>query len=666
MYKNVAQWIAIRKMVFEQGVSQRKASMDTGIHRVTIARFLKHKLPPQYYRQESIGPSKLGSYNDNLLEENIEVLLSRNYSLSYSPNLTTKCIFEKLRDEHGYKGSYWAVRKYMSRKRREGLWGMIGVDLIGQIRRAYFKQQRPIKEIVRLLSVSRTSVRKVIRGQEAEFRYEHFVQPVSKLGGWIEVLSEILEAETQLLRRVRRSTQRMFEELRGRGYDGAHDSVHRFVKTWLIEWSRVDPPAILDKGSMQIFRARQEPSGENWRPDKRFLERQAAQNWMHSLLQGLLSIEIIRGDVGLINGVEELLNHLYKGGLSRRNRAVCILADAHGIPKTTIQHFLGIQKITCRKYVEAYKTGGIEALYSRKRSSVRKAENEEIKALVFSTLHEPPSIHGVNRTTWKQDDLISVLTKKGTVVGRDVVRQITREAGFKWRKARIVLTSNDPDYREKLQHIQEVLQNLKADEAFFSIDEFGPFAVKMKGGRKLVGPAENFTVPQWQKSKGCLIMTAALELSRNQVTHFYSNKKNTDEMIKMVDILIKKYKGFHKLWLSWDAASWHISKKLGCHIKAVNVMAHITGSPIVDTAPLPAGAQFLNVIESVFSGLARGVIHNSDYKSVDEARAAIDRYFEERNENYQKFPQRAGKKIWGMEPTLASFSTANNCKDARY
>jgi hypothetical protein len=30
---------------------------------------------------------------------------------------------------------------------------MIGVDLIGQIRRAYFEHHRPIKEIVRTLSV---------------------------------------------------------------------------------------------------------------------------------------------------------------------------------------------------------------------------------------------------------------------------------------------------------------------------------------------------------------------------------------------------------------------------------------------------------------------------------------------------------------------------------
>jgi hypothetical protein len=59
------------------------------------------------------------------------------------------------------------------------------------------------------------------------------------LGEWVEVLTEILEKEAKLPRRERRSTQRLFEELRGRGYDGAYDSVHRFVKIWREERARV-------------------------------------------------------------------------------------------------------------------------------------------------------------------------------------------------------------------------------------------------------------------------------------------------------------------------------------------------------------------------------------------------------------------------------------------
>lgn len=116
---------------------------------------------------------------------------------------------------------------------------MVGVDLIGDIRRAYFEQRRPIKEIVRTLSVSRATVRRVIRSQKTAFNYERSVQPAPKLGEWVPALTEILEKEAKLARRERRSTQRLFEELRGHGYDGAHDSVHRFTKTWREERARV-------------------------------------------------------------------------------------------------------------------------------------------------------------------------------------------------------------------------------------------------------------------------------------------------------------------------------------------------------------------------------------------------------------------------------------------
>ena len=87
---------------------------------------------------------------------------------------------------------------------------------------------------------------------------------------------------------------------------------------------------------------------------------------------------------------------------------------------------------------------------------------------------------------------------------------------------------------------------------------------------------------------------------------------------------------------------------------------------MVETAPLPSSAQFLNVIESVFSGMARAIIHNSDYKTLDDAKAAVDRYFAERNAHFLQRPRRAGAKIWGREREVAAFSEANNCKDPRY
>lgn len=163
-----------------------------------------------------------------------------------------------------------------------------------------------------------------------------------------------------------------------------------------------------------------------------------------------------------------------------------------------------------------------------------------------------------------------------------------------------------------------------------------------------------------------MILTAALELSRNQVTHFYSKAKNTAEMIRMVDVLIKQYADASKLYISWDAASWHLSKELKKHIAGHNEKAEINKLPFVELAPLPASAQFLNLIESVFSGMARAIIHNSDYASTKAAMDAIDLYFKERNQHFLDNPKRAGNKIWRKERTGSEFSASNNCKEPAY
>src|SRR5208337_2336021 len=151
--------------------------------------------------------------------------------------------------------------------------------------------------------------------------------------------------------------------------------------------------------------------------------------------------------------------------------------------------------------------------------------------------------------------------------------------------------------------------NLKPDERFFSVDEFGPFTIKIRGGRSLVKIGEIKTVPQFQISKGALTVTAALELSENQVTHLYSKRKNTKEMLKLLDVLSEKYAGQSCIYFSWDAASWHASKKLSARVDEINSAeyrgAHHT--PTVRLAPLPSSAQFLNVIESVFSGMSRAI-----------------------------------------------------------
>lgn len=366
--------------------------------------------------------------------------------------------------------------------------------------------------------------------------------------------------------------------------------------------------------------------------------------------------------------------HIHKNArltpVLREELALRVLHDL--IPLSTAAAEFNVSSKTAAKWVHRFQQGGGASLFdrsSRPHRSPRKLSPErsddECKAFLVSTLHKPPSDFGINRSSWRIVDLHRILQEQGLPLSGARLARVMRSTGFKWRKARVVLTSNDPEYARKVRAIKEILVALKSDEAFFSIDEYGPFSIKKKGGRKRVGPGESYVVPQWQKSKGWLILTAALELATNQVTHFYSARKNTDEMIKMANLLRSQYADRQKIYLSWDAASWHVSRRLKVHLRKLNRSAH-GEYPIVKIAPLPAGAQFLNVIESVFSGLARAVVHNSDYQSVEEATKAIDRYLEARNSYFRVQPTRAGQKIWQLEPGRCEFSEANNCKDPLY
>ena len=137
-------------------------------------------------------------------------------------------------------------------------------------------------------------------------------------------------------------------------------------------------------------------------------------------------------------------------------------------------------------------------------------------------------------------------------------------------------------------------------------------------------------------------------------------------MIRLLKRLTVTYKNEHRLYASWDSASWHASKSLYEAVDEFNSDAYRVRrpmTPLVELMPLPSGAQFLNVIELVFSGMARAIFHNSDYKTVDECKEAIDRYFRERNCAFLEHPMRAGNKIWGKERVQPVFREENNCKD---
>ncbi len=112
------------------------------------------------------------------------------------------------------------------------------MDIIAEIRRRHFVSGETISSIALSLNLSRPTVRKHLHSK-AEPVYERQVQPEPKLGDFKTQLIEWLETDTKLPKNQRRTAQRLFEGLVDTGYQGAYDSIQRFVKQWKIDHKRV-------------------------------------------------------------------------------------------------------------------------------------------------------------------------------------------------------------------------------------------------------------------------------------------------------------------------------------------------------------------------------------------------------------------------------------------
>ncbi len=565
------------------------------------------------------------------------------------------------------------------------------------VRQSKSRQRASEGQVVLQLSIPRKTLQKMVKATQPPGKHKQLDRPLP-LGPWIPIIDRIVKENEIRPISMQVSPRAIWQYLcKEHDFRGSFSMVNTYVRqARSIAALDVNPVRDLPESSLSAPRlATKSPPAiagkvieSSLRRGNRELEHLAIAEmvyrtdpfrrngetqdqsfeWMRDILQKTIPFDAIANEIANVPlpELKLLVSTSTEEELPMRNKAIAVLGHLRGIAHIATCSFLNISNGTYFRYWRLFKQGGTKMLFAKRTRSDKKSVKESNQKAVFALLHSPPSAHGINRTTWRMEDLRLVLAKEGPPMCADTIRTIIKEAGWKWRHARVVLTSNDPEYRVKVDAIKKILSELKPDEAFFSIDEFGPFAIKRKGGVKRVAPDESYAVPQWQKSKGWLILTAALELSRNQVTHFYSRKKNTEEMIKMADTLRQQYRSCSTIYLSWDAASWHISKDLMAHLDKINQQATEEGFPVVKTAPLPACAQFLNVIESVFSGMAKAIIHNSNYPSVEAAMDAIDRYYKNRNDYFAGHPKKAGKKIWGMERVPSLFAEDQNCKDPLY
>jgi len=349
-----------------------------------------------------------------------------------------------------------------------------------------------------------------------------------------------------------------------------------------------------------------------------------------------------------LTGEEKQALEGYRAGTHKnhRARAVIILLANENRSLQEVVRISGKSRGTVYRCLRTFRKKGLPAIETRVNEVGRERIWQERKTRVIDILHGSPSLHGINRTTWTLEGIRQAYNHlHGETLPMGALKSIIKKSGYTWRHARKVLTSPDPAYQEKVRQLLETLQHLKAGEAFFFIDEAGPWRVKKYGGKALTPPGVTRVIPEVQESKGTVYLIYALEALTNQVIWRFIGGKTAGAVVGLLEMLRERYRGCSRVCLTWDALSSHSSKVVASWIEDANAK----DGPRFEVYPLPSNAQFLNVVESTFSNTRRAVIHNSDYASADEMRDAISRYLEERNAYYIDNPKRAGSKIWDKE-----------------
>ncbi|KVS08434.1 helix-turn-helix domain-containing protein [Burkholderia vietnamiensis] len=107
---------------------------------------------------------------------------------------------------------------------------MITVGMLAKIRRMYFREKVPLREIARRMGLSRNTVRTWLKQPEAaKPKYPKRVSP-SVVDEWAGQLEEWLRTDSHRPKRDRRTARFMFEAIRTQGFSGSYTRVSEFAR----------------------------------------------------------------------------------------------------------------------------------------------------------------------------------------------------------------------------------------------------------------------------------------------------------------------------------------------------------------------------------------------------------------------------------------------------
>jgi len=267
-----------------------------------------------------------------------------------------------------------------------------------QIRRRILEQGAPKRRVSAETGINRKTINKMLAHEQPP-GYRRRRSRYPKLAPHIPTIDRLLNDNDSLPLAVNMTIQDIVRHLRREErFAGSYDSVWNYIRRRAHDdenaWARaydlivhLPKPRALDliqrlsRGRPPSFASAQlrpfireaacprMPPAQSGRKGQRLLHIE----WMRQLLQKKSNQDALHQELGDIPDLSILLQHLHNGGLSKRNRAMVVLALRRKIPIRTICAFLGVSKAFVRKYRDMFDSKGAELVFAPKPNRTEKS-----------------------------------------------------------------------------------------------------------------------------------------------------------------------------------------------------------------------------------------------------------------------------------------------------
>jgi transposase len=324
-------------------------------------------------------------------------------------------------------------------------------------------------------------------------------------------------------------------------------------------------------------------------------------------------------------------------------RAKVLLGYAEGTSITDLQRQIGLSRPAIYRCIDKALAAGVRMGLKDTYHRPHEPEiSDEAKAWVVSIACTKPKDHGLAAELWSISALARFVSQHSEAAGfprlgragKSTVWRILDESDIKPHRIRYYLERRDPDFDRKMQEVLMVYREVSilADES--RPDPVYTVSVDEKPGVQALGSTAPDLSPVPGRAScigrdyeyvrhGTVSILAGIDLHSGHVFANVEDRHRSVEFISLLKRLDEYYPADATIRVVLDNHSAHISKE---------TMAYLGTRPgRFDYVHTPKHGSWLNLIECVFSKMARTFLRHIRVDSIDELKARILKGIDEFN-----------------------------------